>query len=179
MIPDFRCFAGTTNRLLHSAKGSEWEKHKYIKKINGDYYYPNSYEGGRHLDSDQKSDETEKRIATDSDMDDDMINAIANDVIRGLFGNGAERREALGESYDKIQSRVNEIIRSSSGSSEKISSENSKEKEEKGSEPVKKAVSKSGGMDMDTVYSVYKEEERAKLMKKGKTVKGAKKANSR
>lgn len=35
--------------LIHSAKGSEWEKHKYIKRIDGTYYYPDSYEGGRHL----------------------------------------------------------------------------------------------------------------------------------
>lgn len=36
-------------RLQHSAKGSTWEDHKYIKRINGVYYYPDSYEGGRHL----------------------------------------------------------------------------------------------------------------------------------
>lgn len=35
--------------LSHSAKGSTWEKHKYLRVINGKYYYPDSYEGGRHL----------------------------------------------------------------------------------------------------------------------------------
>lgn len=44
--PDFLAFKRS---LRHSAKGSEWEEHKYIKKIDGDYYYPDSYEGGRHL----------------------------------------------------------------------------------------------------------------------------------
>lgn len=35
--------------LSHSAKGSVWEDHKYIKRVDGTYYYPDSYEGGRHL----------------------------------------------------------------------------------------------------------------------------------
>lgn len=35
--------------IRHSAKGSEWKEHKYIKKIDGSYYYPKSYKGGRHL----------------------------------------------------------------------------------------------------------------------------------
>lgn len=35
--------------LCHSAKGSTWEEHKYIKRIDGTYYYPDNYEGGRHL----------------------------------------------------------------------------------------------------------------------------------
>lgn len=26
-----------------------WEKHKYVKVLDGKYYYPDSYEGGRHL----------------------------------------------------------------------------------------------------------------------------------
>lgn len=41
--------------LKHSAKGSEWENHKYIKRIDGTYYYPDSYAGGRHLSDEQKS----------------------------------------------------------------------------------------------------------------------------
>lgn len=35
--------------LRHSTKDSTWKKHKYIKRVNGTYYYPDSYEGGRHL----------------------------------------------------------------------------------------------------------------------------------
>lgn len=37
--------------ISHSAKGSTWEKHKYIKVLNGRYFYPDSYKGGRHLDA--------------------------------------------------------------------------------------------------------------------------------
>ena len=31
-----------------SAKGTTWSNHKYIKVEDGKYYYPDSYEGGRH-----------------------------------------------------------------------------------------------------------------------------------
>lgn len=52
--------------LIHSQKGSEWKDHKYVKREgtpgkledDGKYYYPDSYEGGRHLpkgDSQRKS----------------------------------------------------------------------------------------------------------------------------
>lgn len=49
--------------LIHSQKGSEWKKHQYIKREgtsgkledDGKYYYPDSYEGGRHLPNGNKS----------------------------------------------------------------------------------------------------------------------------
>lgn len=37
-----------SNVLMHSAKGTTWDDHKYIKKVNGVYYYPSDYKGGRH-----------------------------------------------------------------------------------------------------------------------------------
>lgn len=56
--------------LEHSAKGSTWENHKYIKRIDGTYYYPDSYEGGRHLPDGEKGD--------DSSDDDDVISKLEN-----------------------------------------------------------------------------------------------------
>ena len=47
--PDFNLFAGRGRVIIHSAKGSTWEDHKYIKRVDGTYYYPDSYEGGRHI----------------------------------------------------------------------------------------------------------------------------------
>lgn len=41
--------------LSHSAKGSTWEKHDYIKVKDGKYYYPDSYKGGRHLPKGDKA----------------------------------------------------------------------------------------------------------------------------
>lgn len=49
------------NSFLHSAKGTVWKDHKYIKRVNGIYYYPDDYEGGRHL-PDSKKDKKAKNI---------------------------------------------------------------------------------------------------------------------
>lgn len=38
------------------------------------------------------------------------VQALAEGVIRGNYGNGAERRKALGGNYDKVQRQVNEIF---------------------------------------------------------------------
>lgn len=54
---DFRrsAFIVVTGQILeHSAKGSSWKQHKYIKRVNGTYYYPDSYVGGRHLPDGEK-----------------------------------------------------------------------------------------------------------------------------
>lgn len=63
--PDYRLLLHNSRALVHSAKGSTWEEHKYIKRIDGTYYYPDSYEGGRHLPkdkSDTSSDDKEVEI---------------------------------------------------------------------------------------------------------------------
>lgn len=51
IIPNFKDFR-------HSVKGTTWKSHKYIKRIEGVYYYPDDYSGGRHLPSEtsEKSD---------------------------------------------------------------------------------------------------------------------------
>lgn len=52
--PDYHEFV-RKRHLIHSAKGSVWEDHKYIKKIDGVYYYPNNYSGGHHIGDKGKS----------------------------------------------------------------------------------------------------------------------------
>ena len=69
--------APTSDYLAHSAKGSEWKKHKYIKKADGKYYYPNSYEGGRHLDSTKNTTgtiptEKDKKMTEDQKKSDEL-----------------------------------------------------------------------------------------------------------
>jgi len=57
--------------IAHSAKGSEWKHHDYLKKTGtpgkmedtGKYYYPDSYKGGRHL---PKGESTSKKKSSDS-----------------------------------------------------------------------------------------------------------------
>lgn len=185
MRPDFKRFRGVgLLSLLHSAKGSTWEEHKYIKRIDGTYYYPDSYEGGRHLpsSSDSKKKETKKidtskltdadkelikklreKLVVKSDEDWDLdkwdgtltdadeklleqlkgdlvvkpdeengdsnyederdgtltdqdIDNLAREVIRGNFGAGQERMDLLGEHYQVVQNRVNELMSGSTGS---------------------------------------------------------------
>lgn len=39
--PDFRDYKGRgVEELMHSAKGTTWKNHKYLKKVNGRYIYP-------------------------------------------------------------------------------------------------------------------------------------------
>lgn len=52
--PNYKDYRLTTLAIQHSAKGSVWENHKYIKRVDGTYYYPDSYEGGRHLSDAEK-----------------------------------------------------------------------------------------------------------------------------
>ena len=39
------------------------------------------------------------------------IEQIARDVIKGLYGNGDDRRKALGQYYDRVQERVKQILK--------------------------------------------------------------------
>lgn len=173
---DFRMFYGSTISALlqHSAKGTEWKKHKYVIKKAGKYYYPDSYEGGRHASNLQavsikrlmqtntsgsgpKTENKETSKEESKNLSKDDVERLAKAVIRGNYGNGQDRKDALGDNYQQIQNRVNEILLGSSKSNTKIS--------EVTKEAVEKVTSKaksSGGIDLDTVYKVYKEKEKNK-----------------
>lgn len=171
--PDYRDIRIRSQYLQHSSKGSSWKKHKYIKRVDGTYYYPDSYEGGRHLPDGEKEksmeDELFEKLKNSSDKDIDQIlrgrfdkvlfeqmgvdwtelpkeevdrmqrslidrleektesnskidlsendiENLAKEVIRGNFGNGQERKDLLGENYEEIQKRVNELMKGSIGS---------------------------------------------------------------
>jgi hypothetical protein len=156
MRPDFRNYRGVgLVALVHSAKGSTWEEHKYIKRLDGTYYYPDSYKGGRHLDNSDSSSEVENEESFT--LTSDEIDSLAKEVIRGNFGNGDERKEAIGEHYQEIQNRVNELMKSMTTSTTKIS-EASEEVVDSGTKAVTKAVSTSTtkGIDLEKVYNVYR-----------------------
>ena len=50
------------------------------------------------------------------DLSENDVEKLAKEVIRGNFGNGQERKDLLGENYEKIQKRVNELMKGSAGS---------------------------------------------------------------
>ena len=108
--PDYRDFRTRSKSFRHSSEGSSWKKHKYIKRVDGTYYYPDSYEGGRHLPDGET--ESNSKI----DLSEKDVENLAKEVIRGNFGNGQERKDLLGENYEEIQTRVNELMKGSAGS---------------------------------------------------------------
>lgn len=149
--------------LEHSAKGSTWENHKYIKRIDGTYYYPDNYEGGRHLSDGESSDsdkETSDSNISKLELSETDIENLAKEVIRGNFGNGEERKDLLSENYAEIQKRVNELMKGSIGS--KKVSEASEESVKKAEEAAKKASTSTSdskvhsGVNMDEVLRVYR-----------------------
>ena len=97
--------------LQHSSEGSSWKKHKYLKRVDGTYYYPDTYEGGRHLPDGEKEESNSKIDLSEKDVE-----KLAKEVILGNFGNGQERKDLLGENYEEIQKRVNELMKGSVGS---------------------------------------------------------------
>ena len=108
--PDYRDFRTRSQSFRHSSEGSSWKKHKYIKRVDGTYYYPDSYEGGRHLPDGET--ESNSKI----DLSENDVENLAKEVIRGNFGNGQERKDLLGENYEEIQKRVNELMKDLAGS---------------------------------------------------------------
>ena len=108
--PDYRDFRTRSQSFRHSSEGSSWKEHKYIKRVDGTYYYPDSYEGGRHLP------DGETELNSKIDLSEKDVENLAKEVIRGNFGNGQERKDLLGENYEEIQKRVNELMKGSAGS---------------------------------------------------------------
>lgn len=142
--------------LLHSAKGSTWENHKYIKRLDGTYYYPDSYEGGRHLPDNGKEKETLNGEGSSSD-----IEALAKEVVRGNFGNGEIRKQLLGENYEEVQSLVNIIMRQTSGSNSSNKAVEAKTETPKKKESISKADSNvHSGVDLNQVLRVYRKEKK-------------------
>lgn len=109
--PDYRDHRTNFQYLKHSSEGSSWKKHKYLKRVDGTYYYPDTYEGGRHLPDGEKEESNSKIDLSEKDVE-----KLAKEVIRGNFGNGQERKDLLGENYEEIQKRVNELMKGSVGS---------------------------------------------------------------
>ena len=76
----------------------------------------------------KKYDEILKGKSNEKEFD---VDAAARDVIRGKYKNGAERKAALGDDYELVQKRVNELMKqqktkgSSSGETKKESNKGS------------------------------------------------------
>ena len=67
-----------------------------------------------------------KKKSSDSGEKEFDVDAAAMDVIRGKYGNGAERKAALGEDYAEVQKRVNELMKAQNDKTSTTSKEKNK-----------------------------------------------------
>lgn len=44
------------------------------------------------------------------DVEEEIIEKLAQEVLRGTFDNGETRKQALGALYDRVQKKVNQIL---------------------------------------------------------------------
>ena len=165
-------FGMTDNYLIHSAKGTSWKNHKYIKKVGNKYYYKD--EKGELVEGDPSDNGdilTETKESTTSSSkskkskkstETDRIKALANKVMAGKLGQNQLRKATSSKDYIKVMNTINSKFKkpSSSGSSSK-----SKEKEKKTSEKKttekktseKKTTEKSNSIEKDKTNQTTKQ----------------------
>lgn len=134
----------------HGVKGMKWEKkmsNKEIKEAAQDVIkgkYGNGSERKKELGDNYEEIQSKVNdiLGVDKASKDDKkksstgeLDKIAQDVIRGKYGNGAERKKKLGKEYDKVQKRVNRML-----SSKKIKDIDDK-KTNKGKKFISKIIS--------------------------------------
>ena len=94
---------------ISKEKGTD-NKANNTSAYNHDYYIRNKEKWQDNKDS-KTSDNAgdDKSDLKEGDFD---IDAAALDVIKGKYGNGQARKDALGDDYEMIQKRVNEMYKS-------------------------------------------------------------------
>ena len=98
-----------------SEKGTDGKKnnssaynHDYYMKHKEKWQKDNKTSKDSKDSKDVKLDKDGKPISEDKEFD---LDAAALDVIRGKYGNGQARKDALGADYEMIQKRVNEMYK--------------------------------------------------------------------
>lgn len=157
-------FGMTDNYLIHSAKGTSWKNHKYIKKVGNKYYYKDekgelvegnpSDNGDILTETKESTTSSSKSKKSKKSTETDRIKALANKVMAGKLGQNQLRKATSSKDYIKVMNTINSKFKkpSSSGSSSK-----SKEKEKKTSEKKtkekktseKKTTEKSNNIEKD------------------------------
>ena len=54
---------------------------------------------------------TRTKPAQTNSLAEESVEKLAKEVWKGIYGNGVQRRKALGSNYEKVQARVNEMYR--------------------------------------------------------------------
>ena len=108
---------GYATLYAHMQKGLLVKNGEYVKKGQRLGYMGDSGNAnGAHLHFEVWKDGV--RINPTEYLDKDLftetveksIEELANEVIQGLWGNGQERKDRLGDRYSEVQARVNEIL---------------------------------------------------------------------
>ena len=96
-------------KAMQGAFGPQEEMEK-----NLDYIYPRVKAKIDELTQEEpqnkQNEEANKNDENKDDSGEKNIENLAYRVIKGEFGNGKERMEKLGENYEKVQKKVNEIL---------------------------------------------------------------------
>ena len=157
-------FGMTDNYLIHSAKGTSWKNHKYIKKVGNKYYYKD--EKGELVEGDPSDNGdilTETKESTTSSSkskkskkstETDRIKALANKVMAGKLGQNQLRKATNSKDYIKVMNTINSKFKkpSSSGSSSKSKEKEKKTSEKKTSE--KKTTEKNNNIEKDKTNQI-------------------------
>lgn len=85
-----------------------YDKENEAKRQRGENYTHEDWVNG-----------AKKALSNKSSEKEFDVDAAARDVIRGKYKNGAERKAALGDDYDLVQKRVNELMKKGNSSSKK------------------------------------------------------------
>ena len=167
-------FGMTDNYLIHSAKGTSWKNHKYIKKVGNKYYYKD--EKGELVEGDPSDNGdilTETKESTTSSSkskkskkstETDRIKTLANKVMAGKLGQNQLRKATSSKDYIKVMNTINSKFKkpSSSGSSSKSKEKEKKTSEKKTSEKKtsekktseKKTTEKSNNIEKDKTNQI-------------------------
>lgn len=129
--PDFRDFSVRKPTLIHSAKGSTWDDHKYVKKIDGVYYYPVGYEDGRTVDELKggKDKDSEDKKKESSDSKEKQIDEVKKNFDQYLAKRGIDWRKLPKEEVDQMQRDIIKQLEAGkeTGTKEKTSEELAKD----------------------------------------------------
>jgi lysozyme len=123
-IPDFAAKCGAVTETVEQPKQTEnagkTATDLAYEVINGDWGNGSARKEALEsagYDYNAVQAEVNRLLSVESDttsetVSEDEITALAYRVINGDFGNGQERVDALGEKYDRVQARVNELLES-------------------------------------------------------------------
>lgn len=108
---------GYATLYAHMQKGLLVKNGEFVKQGQRLGYMSdsgNAYGGHLHFEVCKDGNRIDPTEFLDKDLFTEIIekstDELANEVIQGLWGNGQERKDRLGDRYSEVQARVNEIL---------------------------------------------------------------------